>query len=126
MNSPNLTPCVLFWRSQVQDDDFGTISWPRDAARYRWPDQLQDGADEFRAFVRQVLQRGQMKLVLNLRSVPYIDSTGLGEIVRAYTTATRLGGTLKLLHVGDRVQELLATTRLAAVFDSFDVEADAV
>jgi anti-anti-sigma factor len=87
---------------------------------------VQDGADEFRAFVRQVLHRGQLKLVLNLRSVPYIDSTALGEIVRAYTTATRLGGTLKLLHVGDRVQELLATTRLAAVFDSFDVEADAV
>jgi anti-anti-sigma factor len=87
---------------------------------------VQDGADEFRAFVRQVLHRGQLNLVLNLRSVSYIDSTALGEIVRAYTTATRLGGTLKLLHVGDRVQELLATTRLAAVFDSFDVEADAV
>ena len=64
--------------------------------------------------------------MLNLRGVPYIDSTALGEIVRAYTTATRFGGALKLLNVHGRVHDLLVITRLASVFDSFDTEADAI
>ena len=87
---------------------------------------IQDGADEFHAFLRHVLHQRKFNVVLDLERVPYIDSTALGAIVRAYTTATRLGGTVKLLHVTGRVQELLVITRLAAVFDSFDAEADAV
>jgi len=87
---------------------------------------VQDGADQFREKVRQVVRRGRLNLVLNLRGVPYIDSTALGEIVRAYTTATRFGGALKLLNVHGRVHELLVMTRLSSVFDSFDTEADAV
>jgi anti-sigma B factor antagonist len=87
---------------------------------------VQDGADEFHAFLRRVLHQRRFNVVLNLERVPYVDSTALGAIVRAYTTATRLGGTVKLLHVTGRVQELLVITRLAAVFDSFDTEADAI
>ena len=67
-----------------------------------------------------------MKLVLNLREVAYIDSTALGEIIRAYTSVTRKGGTLKLLDVTTRVHELLVITRLLSVFDLFDAEAEAV
>jgi anti-sigma B factor antagonist len=64
--------------------------------------------------------------VLNFRDAPYIDSTALGEIVRAYTSATRKGGTLKLLGVTARVHELLMITKLLSVFDLFDAEAEAV
>jgi anti-sigma B factor antagonist len=65
-------------------------------------------------------------LVLNLHSAPYIDSTALGEIVRAYTSALRQGGCLKLLNVTPRVHELLVITKLLTVFDLFDDEAEAV
>lgn len=87
---------------------------------------VEDGADAFRDLVRQLLRDGRVKLVLNVRDVPYIDSTALGEIVRAYSSATRKGGTLKLLNVSTRVHELLMITKLLSVFDLFDAEAEAV
>src|SRR5690242_12195497 len=77
---------------------------------------VQDGADEFRDAVRQLVRRGRLNLVLNLTAVPYIDSTALGQIIRAYTTTTRLGGALKLLGVTGRVHELLVITKLLSVF----------
>ena len=87
---------------------------------------VQDGADQFRDAVRQLVHRGRLKLVVNLAAVPYIDSTAMGQIVRAYTTATRLGGGFKLLHVTVRVREILVVTKLRSVFDLFDVETEAV
>ncbi len=87
---------------------------------------VDDGADVLRASARGLVRQGRVKLVLNLRGVPYIDSTALGEIVRDYTSAMRQGGGLKLLHVTSRVQELLIVTRLLSVFDLFDDEAEAV
>ena len=87
---------------------------------------IQDGADMFRDAVQHLASQGRFKLVVNFQGVPYVDSTALGEIVRAYTTVRRQGGSLKLLHLTARVRELLAMTRLLAVFDSFDTEATAV
>ena len=87
---------------------------------------VQDGADIFRDAVRQLVRQGRVKLVLNFHDTSYIDSTALGEIVRAYTSATRQGGALKLLNVTPRVHELLAITKLLAVFDLFYAEAEAV
>jgi anti-sigma B factor antagonist len=87
---------------------------------------VDDGVDVLRASVRGLVRHGRVKLVLNLRGTPYIDSTALGEIVRAYTSAMRQGGGLKLLCVTSRVQELLILTRLLSVFDLFDDEAEAV
>jgi anti-sigma B factor antagonist len=87
---------------------------------------IQEGADAFRDLVRPLLREGRVKLVLNLRDSPYIDSTALGEIVRAYTSATRKGGALKLLNVTNRIHELLTITKLLSVFDLFDAEAEAV
>ena len=87
---------------------------------------VEDGADILREAVRQLVRQGRVKLVLNCHDVSYIDSTALGEIVRAYTSVTRQGGTLKLLKVTPRVLELLMITRLLTVFDLFDVEAEAV
>ena len=64
--------------------------------------------------------------MLNLEGVPYIDSAGLGEMVRAYTTVSRQGGKLKLLNLTKRIEDLLAITKLMTVFDTFDTEAEAV
>jgi len=61
-----------------------------------------------------------------MANVPYIDSAGLGEIVRTYTTVTRQGGNLKLLNLTKRITDLLAITKLLTVFEAYDTEADAV
>src|SRR5579862_8677994 len=87
---------------------------------------IDDGADLFRDTVRGLLRDGRAKLILNFKDGSYIDSTALGEIVRSYTSATRKGGTLKLLNVPPRVHELLVVTRLLSVFDLFDDETEAV
>ena len=64
--------------------------------------------------------------MLNLESVPYIDSAGLGEVVRTYTTVSRQGGSLKLLNLTKRIEDLLSITKLLTVFDTYDNEAEAV
>ncbi len=87
---------------------------------------VQEGAEKFRDAVRQLVRDGQVKLVINFRDATYIDSTALGEIIRAYTSATRKGGSLKLLNVTGSIHQLLMITRLLTVFDLFDEEAQAV
>lgn len=87
---------------------------------------LEEGADDFRELTRRVIRDGHVKLVLNLEKVPYIDSTALGEIIRCYTTLTRLGGGLKLLAVTPHVHRLLVITRLLSIFDLFDHESEAI
>ena len=76
--------------------------------------------------VRSLLQQGEKRLVLNLGGVSYVDSAGLGELVSAYTTAARQGGSVKLLNVTKRLNDLLVITKLATVFESFDSEAAVV
>ena len=73
-----------------------------------------------------MVSQGKKKILLNLESVPYIDSAGLGEIVRTYTSISRQGGRLKLLNVSKRIQDLLVITKLITIFDSYDGEAEAV
>ena len=87
---------------------------------------IQDGADMFRDVARRLVSQGRLKLVLNFHDTSYIDSIALGEIIGTYTSVTRKGGSLKLLNVTARVQELLVITRLLSVFDLFDAEAEAV
>lgn len=76
--------------------------------------------------INSLLMQGQRKLVLNLGGVPYMDSAGLGEIVRTFTTVSRQGGSLKLLNLTKRIQDLLAITKLLTVFESFESESEAV
>ena len=76
--------------------------------------------------INSLIQQGEKKLLLNLAEVPYVDSAGLGEIVRTYTTVNRQGGDLKLLHLTKRIEDLLAITKLLTVFDTFDSEQDAI
>ena len=69
---------------------------------------------------------GGVKLVLNLREVDYIDSTGLGALVYCYTNLTKTGGTAKLLHLNRRNLELLVMTKIDTIFDVFNDETDAI
>jgi len=73
-----------------------------------------------------LIHQGQKKLLLNLEGVPYIDSAGLGEIVRTYTTVSRQGGNLKLVNLTKRITDLLSITKLLTVFETFESEAEAL
>ncbi len=76
--------------------------------------------------IQRLMDQGHNKLLLNLEDVPYVDSAGLGEIVRTYTTVSRQGGSLKLVNLTKRITDLLAITKLLTVFDTFESEAEAV
>ena len=87
---------------------------------------LGEGDELLKDKVSSLIQQGHRKILLNLAAVPYVDSAGLGEIVRTYTTVSRIGGSLKLLNLTKRVHDLLAIPRLLTVFETFDSEDDAV
>src|SRR3954464_7905555 len=87
---------------------------------------LGEGDELLKDKVNSLVNQGQKKLVLNLAEVPYIDSAGLGEIVRTYTTVSRQGGSLKLLSLTKRITDLLSITKLLTVFETFESEQDAV
>jgi anti-sigma B factor antagonist len=87
---------------------------------------LGEGDELLKDKVNSLLNQGQKKIVLNLAAVPYIDSAGLGEIVRTYTTVSRQGGNLKLLNLTKRITDLLAITKLLTVFETYESENDAV
>jgi anti-sigma B factor antagonist len=85
-----------------------------------------DSSGKLRNAIRDILAQGKQKILLNLGDVSYIDSSGLGELVSAYTTASNQGAKVKLLNVQKKVQDLLQITKLYTVFDSFESEADAI
>jgi len=85
----------------------------------------EDG-DALRTVVDTLVQQGRMKIVLDLQSVTYIDSSGLGLMVSKYVTARRRGGDVKLIHLTARSLHLLEITHLTEVFDVFESEADAI
>lgn len=87
---------------------------------------LGEGSSSFREIIREKVAKGEKKLLLNLAEVSYIDSSGIGELVSAYTTVTNHGGSLKLLNLTKRVKDLLQITKLYTVFEVFDDEAAAV
>jgi anti-sigma B factor antagonist len=87
---------------------------------------LGEGDEILKDKVNSLLNQGHRKLVLNLAQVPYIDSAGLGEIVRTFTTVSRQGGSLKLLNLTKRITDLLSITKLLTVFETYDSENEAV
>ncbi len=87
---------------------------------------LGEGSVTLRDAVKDTVAKGSKKILLNLKDVDYIDSSGLGEMVAAYTTVKNQGGELKLLHLTDKVHDLLQITKLYTVFDIHDNEAHAV
>ena len=87
---------------------------------------IPDGIDAFREMVRPLIRQGRVKLVLNFAEASWIDSTALGDIVHAYTSAVRKGGSVKLLSVPPRILQLLVVTKLLTIFDLFDSESEAL
>ena len=87
---------------------------------------LGEGDELLKDKVNSLVNQGHKKIVLNLADVPYIDSAGLGEVVRTYTTVSRQGGSLKLLNLTKRISDLLSITKLLTVFETFDVEKEAI
>ena len=87
---------------------------------------LGEGTMSIRNSVREGLQSGARKILLNLANVDYIDSSGVGELVSTYTSVTSSGGQLKLLGLTKKIRELLAITKLLTVFDTYDDEKTAL
>lgn len=85
-----------------------------------------EGSVALRSAIRRVLGEGKTKILLNLGRVGYIDSSGIGELVSSFTAVNKEGGTLKLLNLTEKIQDLLAITKLLTVFDVYDSEADAL
>ena len=87
---------------------------------------LGEGSVQLRDAVRDLLTKGSKQILLNLGDVTYIDSSGIGELVSAFTTVRNQGGDLKLLNLTKKVHDLLQITKLYTVFDVKDDEASAV
>jgi anti-sigma B factor antagonist len=87
---------------------------------------LGEGSVILRDAVKDLLAKGQKKILLNLGDVSYIDSSGIGELVSAFTSVRNQGGELKLLNLTKKVHDLLQITKLYTVFDIKDEEAAAV
>ena len=87
---------------------------------------LGEGSSILRDSMRDLVSKGQKKVLLNLSDVNYIDSSGIGELVSGFTTITNAGGQLKLLGLTNRVKDLLQITKLYTVFDVHEDEAHAV
>ena len=87
---------------------------------------LGEGDEVLKDNINSLILQNKKRILLNLADVPYIDSAGLGEIVRTYTTVSRQGGQLKLVNLTKRITDLLMITKLLTVFETFDVEQDAL
>ncbi len=87
---------------------------------------MNDGAELLRDTVASVVFQGERKLLLNLAGVPYMDSGGLGELVRCSLITGRASGAVKLINLTSKITDLLAITKLSNVFDTFDSESEAL
>ncbi len=85
---------------------------------------LGEGDVQLNKKIADLIGRKESKILLNLSQVPYMDSGGLGEVVRSFTTVKREGGELKLVGVTARIKDLMTITKLHTVFDIFDTEAE--
>jgi anti-sigma B factor antagonist len=87
---------------------------------------LGEGSVILRDTVRDLVGKGNKKILLNLGEVNYIDSSGIGELVSAFTSVRNQGGELKLLNLTKKVHDLLQITKLYTVFDVKDDETAAI
>jgi len=87
---------------------------------------LGDGSWKLRDTVRDLIQRGERRILLNLRDITFIDSAGLGELVGSYANMVNQGGQIKLLHAGNKVADVLRAAKLSLVLENFADEAEAM
>ena len=85
-----------------------------------------DGAELLRDKVTSIVFQGRNKILLNLAGVPYMDSGGLGELVRSSMAARKAHGEVKLVNLTSRISDLLSITKLLTVFDTFESEPEAL
>ena len=85
-----------------------------------------EGSVALRSAIRRLLGEGKSKILLNLAGVGYIDSSGIGELVSSFTAVNKEGGSLKLLNLTQKIQDLLAITKLLTVFDVFENEGESL
>jgi anti-sigma B factor antagonist len=87
---------------------------------------LGEGSVQLRDAIRDLISKGVKHILLNLGDVNYIDSSGLGELVSAFTTAKNQNADVKLLNLTKKVKDVLQVTKLYTVFDIYDDEASAI
>lgn len=85
-----------------------------------------DGIDELREEINNLIKEKETKILLNFADVPYLDSTGLGEVVRSYTSVKKEGGSIKIINLTQKVEDLLSVTKLITVFETFEDEDKAI
>ena len=85
-----------------------------------------EGSVSLRTAIRRLLEEGKKRILLNLASISYIDSSGIGELVSSYTAINKEGGQLKLLNLTQKIQDLLTITKLLTVFDVYESESEAL
>ncbi len=85
-----------------------------------------DGIDILREEINNLIEEKETKILLNFANVPYLDSTGLGEVVRSYTSVKKSGGSIKIINLTQKVEDLLSVTKLITVFDTFEDEDKAI
>jgi anti-sigma B factor antagonist len=85
-----------------------------------------DGIDVLRDSINSTISEQETKVLLNFAEVPYLDSTGLGEVVRSYTSIKKAGGVVKIVNLTNKVKDLLSVTKLITVFDTFEDEDKAI
>ena len=91
------------------------------------PITVTKGADqEFKDKINSLVHQNNRNILANMAGVTMVDSSGLGEIVAAYTTVAKAGGSMKLVNLTKRLHDLLSITKLLTVFDTYDTEEDAL
>lgn len=85
-----------------------------------------EGIDVLRDAINSTISEQETKVLLNFAEVPYLDSTGLGEVVRSYTSIKRAGGVVKIVNLTNKVRDLLSVTKLITVFETFEEEDKAI
>ncbi len=85
-----------------------------------------EGSVALRTSIRKLLGEGKKKILLNLGNVGYVDSSGIGELVSSFTAVNKEGGSLRLLNLTQKIQDLLAITKLLTVFDVYESESEAL
>jgi anti-sigma B factor antagonist len=85
-----------------------------------------EGIDVLRDSINNTISEQETKVLLNFAEVPYLDSTGLGEVVRSYTSIKKAGGVVKIVNLTNKVKDLLSVTKLITVFETFEDEDKAI
>ena len=89
-------------------------------------ERIRGATIELHQSIRCLAREGKTQVLLDLGWVKHIDSGGLGELVSSHVTLYEKGGALKLMHMTERVRELLTITKLLTVFDIYDDEPEAL